>query len=332
LRAKNGRNTVIRKIFQGIFVVLFFVTALRADDWLEFNNGESVVGHYVKTESNVIFFQSSRFGLLKVSVNEAHVVTGSVTTSAAPPVKPATVKVTPATATSKPPPTNTTAAPLVMAVPQRHKWKGRIDALLDFVWDVIDNREIRVQGTAERLSGKEHYVFYGNVDYLYNNHSLQQDRREGKFTWEHQLTKTLYSIAEPDYLHEIRQTSVDQYQMRVGVGASLFQTDRSQVRVAVLTYFSRLDIPAVDRRVEDVYPAIRLDSKWQIFHGLKFEQEGTAYYIPNGGESGVDNKTSLTKDIFGGLTLTLQHEYHREEIPNASATRSELKLLLGYAF
>jgi putative salt-induced outer membrane protein YdiY len=204
--------------------------------------------------------------------------------------------------------------------------------LLDYVWDTIDNRETRIQGTAERLSGKEHYLFYVNVDYLYNNHLLQQDRREGTFTWEHQLTKTFYSIAEPDYLHEIRQTAVDQYQMRVGVGASLFQTDRSQVRVAVLSYFSRLDIPAVDRRVENVYPALRLDSKWQILHGLKFEQEGTAYYIPNGGESGVDNKTSLTKDIFGGLTLTLQHEYHHEEIPNASATRNELKLLLGYTF
>ncbi|HXA79752.1 MAG TPA: DUF481 domain-containing protein [Opitutaceae bacterium] len=310
----------------------FFVAALRADDWLEFNNGESVVGHYVKTENNIIIFQSSRFGLLKVSVNDAHVATGSVTTPAAPPVTPATVKVTPATAASKPPPTNTTAAPPAMAAAPRRKWNGRIDVLLDFVWDVVTNREIRVQGTTERLSGKEHYVFYGNIDYLYNDHLLQQDRREGKFTWEHQLTPKLYTIAEPDYLHEIRQTGVDQYQMRVGIGASLFQTDRSQMRVAVLSYFSRLDIPAVDRRVENVYPALRLDSKWQILHGLKFEQEGTAYYIPNGGESGVDNKTSLTKDIFGGITLTLQHEYHHEEIPSASATRNELKLLLGYTF
>lgn len=308
------------------------VATLRADDWLEFNNGESVVGHYLKTENNIIVFQSSRFGLLKVSVNDAHVVTGSMTTTAAAPVTPATVKATPVTAASKPPPPNTTAAPPAMAAAQRRKWKGRIDVLLDFVWDVIDNREIQVQGTAERLSGKEHYVFYGNVDYLYNNHLLQQDRREGKFTWEHQLTRTLYTIAEPDYLHEIRQTSVDQYQVRVGIGARLFETDRSQVRVAVLTYFSRLDIPAVDQRVDNVYPAIRLDSKWQIFHGLKFEQEGTAYYIPNGGESGVDNKMSLTKDIFGGITLTLQHEYHHVEIPNASDTRNELKLLLGYAF
>jgi hypothetical protein len=323
---------VIRRIFQGIFAIIFFVTALRADDWLEFNNGESVVGHYVKTENSIILFQSSRFGLLKVSVYDAHVVTGSVTTSAAPPVTPATVKVTSVTATSKPPPASTTAAPPAMAAAQSRKWKGRIDVLLDYVWDVIDNRETRIQGTAERLSGKEHYLFYGNVDYLYNNHLLQQDRREGKFTWEHQFTHRLYSIAEPDYLHEIRQTSVDQYQMRVGVGASLFQTDRSQVRVAVLTYFSRLDIPAADRRVENVYPAIRLDSMWQIFHGLKFEQEGTAYYIPNGGERGVDNKVSLTKDVFGGITLTLQHEYHQEEIPHASATRNELKLLLGYTF
>jgi putative salt-induced outer membrane protein YdiY len=323
---------MIRRIFQGILVIFFFVATLRADDWLEFNDGESVVGHYIKTEKDIITFQSSRFGLLKVSVNDAHVVIGSVTTTAAPPVTSATVKVTPATAASKPPPPETTATPPAMAAAPSRKWKGRIDVLLDFVWDVIDNREIRVQGTAERLSGKEHYVFYGNIDYLYNNHLLQQDRREGKFTWEHQLTHTLYSIAEPDYLHEIRQTSVDQYQMRVGAGARLFETDRSQVRVAVLAYFSRLDIPAVDRRVEDVYPAIRLDSKWQIFHGLKFEQEGTAYYIPNGGESGVDNKVSLIKDIFGGITLTLQYEYHHEEIPNASATRNELKLLLGYTF
>jgi putative salt-induced outer membrane protein YdiY len=332
LRAKNGRRIVIRRILQGLFVAIFFVSALCADDWLEFNNGESVVGHYVKTENSIIFFQSSRFGLLKVSVNDAHVVTGSVTTPAAPPVTPATVKVTPATATSKPPPSTTTAAPPAMAAAQRRKWKGRIDVLLDYVWDVIDNQETRVQLNAERLSGKEHYVVYGNIDYLYNNHLLQQDRREGTFTWEHQLTDKLYSIAEPDYLHEIRQSSVNQYQMRVGIGAKLFQTDRSQVRVAVLSYFSRLDIPAVDRRVENVYPAVRLDSKWQIFHGLKFEQEGTAYYIPNGGEGGVDNKVSLTKDIFGGITLTLQHEYHHEEIPNASATRNELKLLLGYTF
>ena len=332
LRVRNGRNLVIRKFLPGFLGFFFFVAALRADDWLEFNNGESVVGHYVKTENNIIIFQSSRFGLLKVSVNDAHVATGSVTTPAAPPVTPATVKVTPATAASKPPPTNTTAAPPAMAAAPRRKWNGRIDVLLDFVWDVVTNREIRVQGTTERLSGKEHYVFYGNIDYLYNDHLLQQDRREGKFTWEHQLTPKLYTIAEPDYLHEIRQTGVDQYQMRVGIGASLFQTDRSQMRVAVLSYFSRLDIPAVDRRVENVYPALRLDSKWQILHGLKFEQEGTAYYIPNGGESGVDNKTSLTKDIFGGITLTLQHEYHHEEIPNASATRNELKLLLGYTF
>ena len=308
------------------------MSALRADDWLEFNDGESVVGHYVKTENNVIVFQSSRFGLLKVSVNDAHVVPGSVTTSAAPPVTPATVKVTPATATSKPPPTNSTAAPPAMAAAQRRKWKGRIDVLLDYVWDIIDNQETRVQLNAERLSGNEHYVVYGNIDYLYNNHLLQPDRREGTFTWEHQLNKTLYSIAETDYLHEIRQSSVDQYQVRLGVGARLFETDRSQVRVAVLSYFSRLDIPAVDQRIENVYPAIRLDAKWQIFHGLKFEQEGTAYYIPNGGESGIDNKVSLVKDIFGGITLTLQHEYHQTEIPNASDTRNELKLLLGYAF
>jgi hypothetical protein len=323
---------VIRRILQGVIIVFFFVAALRADDWLEFNNGESVVGHYLKTDNNVIFFQSSRFGLLKVSVNDAHVVAGSVTTSAAPPVTPATVKATPATAASKPPPPDTTATPPAMAAAPSRKWKGRIDVLLDYVWDVIDNRETRIQGTAERLSGKEHYVIYANIDYLYNNHLLQQDRREGTFTWEHQLTHTLYSIAEPDYLHEIRQTSVDQYQMRAGLGARLFQTDRSQLRVAALAYFSRLDIPAVNQRVENVYPAIRLDSKWQIWHGLKFEQEGTAYFIPNGGESGVDNKTSLIKDIFGGITLTLQHEYHHEEIPHASATRNELKLLLGYTF
>ncbi|HXA14520.1 MAG TPA: DUF481 domain-containing protein [Opitutaceae bacterium] len=308
------------------------MAALRADDWLEFDNGESVVGHYLKTENNIIFFQSSRFGLLKVAVNDAHVVTGPPKTGAAPPVTPATVKVTQATAASKPPPPDTTAAPPAMATAPSRQWKGRIDTQLDFVWDTIASREIRVQGTDERLSGKEHYLIYTNIDYVYNDHLLVQDRREGKFTWEHQLTRSFYSIAEPDYLHEIRQTSVDQYQMRAGIGARLFETDRSQMRVAVLAYASRLDIHAVDRRVENVYPVIRLDSKWQIWHGLKFEQEGNAYYIPNGGEGGVDNKMSLVKDITRGITLTLQEEYYHEEIPNASVTRNELKLLLGYAF
>jgi hypothetical protein len=322
-------QTVIRKIIMGSLICALAAGGLRADDWLEFKNGERVAGHYLKTENGTIFFQSTRFGELHVSVDEARVAPDlpcTAGTAASAVAAPATVAKTSAA--------GTTAVPPVIATQQRHKWKGRIDTLFDFIWDNnnADSRETKVQGTAERLSGKEHYVAYANVDYLYNQNLLVQDHIEGKFTWEHQLSHSLYSIAEPDYLHEIRESPIDQYQMRTGLGTQLFQTDRSQVRVAVLAYFSRFDIPAAHSRTYDVYPAVRLDSEWEIWHGLKFKQEGNAYYIPSSGTGGVDNTMSLVKDLFEGITLTLQHEYHHEEITNAPITRNELKLLLGYAF
>ncbi|HTB79320.1 MAG TPA: DUF481 domain-containing protein [Opitutaceae bacterium] len=306
---------------------------LRADDWLEFKNGERVAGHLIKTENGVIFFQSARFGALQVSTDEARVTPGPP--SASPPSSAGAAGGALASAlVAKASAAQSTAAPPAIATQQRHKWKGRIDTLFDFVWDNnnSNSRETKVQGTAERLSGKEHYLAYANVDYLYNQNLLVQDHFEGKFTWEHQLSHSFYSIAEPDYLHEIRESPIDQYQMRTGLGTQLFQTDRSQVRVAVLAYFSRFDIPAAHSRTYDVYPTVRLDSEWEIWHGLKFKQEGNAYYIPSSGTGGVDNTLSLVKDLFGGITLTLQHEYHHEEITNAPITRNELKLLLGYAF
>lgn len=308
------------------FLALFSVA--HADDWLEFKNGERLSGHAIKTENGVITFQSTRFGELHVPVSEARVVPGE-----APGVAPAVLAEAASMAILKLLTPETTAAPPALAAAPSKKWKGRIDTLLDYLWSTgLNSRETRVQANAERLSGHEHYTAYANLDYLYNQNVLVQNRREGKFTWEHQLSKTLYSITEPDYLHEIRQNAIDQYQLRTGLGAQLFQTDRSQVRLAALAYFSRLDIPATNQRFEDVYPTLRLDSKWEIIHGLKFEQEGNAFYIPRQNTAGVDDKLSLVKDIVGGITLTLQHEYHHEEIPNASTTRNELKLLLGYAF
>jgi len=331
-RGLRSAADVIHKIIKGVVICALAAGVLRADDWLEFKNGERVAGHYVKTDGDMIFFQSTRFGELHVSTDEARVQFS--------PPPPSPVSVTGAAASAmasalaaRIAATESTAAPPAIATQERHKWKGRIDTLFDFVWDNHNtSRETKVQGNAERLSGKEHYLAYLNIDYLYNQNTLVQDRLEGKFTWEHQLSHSLYSIAEPDYLHEIRQTRIHQYQVRTGLGTQLFQTDRSQVRVAVLAYFSRLDIPAAHSRTYDVYPAVRLDSEWEIWHGLKFKQEGNAYYIPSSGTGGVDNTLSLVKDLFGGITLTLQHEYHHEEITNASITRNELKLLLGYAF
>jgi hypothetical protein len=323
---------VIRKIIKGVVICALATGILRADDWLEFKNGERVAGHHVKTESGVIFFQSTRFGELQIPADEARVTSGPM--SAGPPSSTGAAGGALASAfVTKISTPESTAAPPAIATQERHKWKGRIDTLFDFVWDNHNtNRETKVQGNAERISRKEHYLAYLNIDYLYNQNLLVQDHLESKFTWEHQLSHSLYSIAEPDYLHEIRQTRIDQYQVRTGLGTQLFQTDRSQVRVAVLAYFSRLDIPAAHSRTYDVYPTVRLDSEWEIWHGLKFKQEGNAYYIPNSGTGGVDNTLSLVKDLFGGVTLTLQHEYHHEEITNASITRNELKLLLGYAF
>lgn len=327
---------MIRQIIIGSLFCLLAVAA-RADDWLEFQNGERLVGHYVRTQAGVITFQSTRFGELHVSTREASVKLGPPKTTARAPAKAATVlsgaaaEATGHAALAGP---QTTAAPPVIAATVRHNWTIRVDTLFDFVWDNNRNnsRETKLQGTGERLSGKEHYLVYSNLDYLYNKNLLVQNRVEGKFTWEHQLSHSFYSIAEPDYLREIRQSTIYQYQVRTGLGTQLFQTDRSQVRLAVLAYFSRLDIPAVHSLDYDVYPTIRIDSEWEIWRGLKFKQEGNAFYIPRSGTGGVDNTMSLTKEIFGGFTLTLQHEYHHELIPNASITRNELRLLLGYTF
>ncbi|HZP59452.1 MAG TPA: DUF481 domain-containing protein, partial [Opitutaceae bacterium] len=282
----------------------------RADDWLEFKNGERVTGHYVKTVSGVIYFDSSRFGLLHIPVTEAGVTSTLPPPNPPPPaVPPGAVASVAGHAFAMALAPQTTAVPPTVAVAQRRAWKGRIDTLFDFIWanNNSSSRETKVQGTAERLSGKEHYLAYTNVDYLYNEHLLVQNRLEGRFTWEHQLSHSVYSIAEPDYLHEIRQSPTYQYQLRTGVGTQLFQTNRSQVRLAVLAYFSRIDVPADHSRNNDIYPTLRLDSQWEIWRGLKFTQEGNAFYIPRGGTAGVDNTMSLVKDIFGGITLTLQH-------------------------
>ncbi|HTQ31900.1 MAG TPA: DUF481 domain-containing protein [Opitutaceae bacterium] len=320
---------MIRQILMGGFFCLWAAAVLRADDWLEFNNGERVTGHYVKTEKGVIFFDSTRFGPLQVSTGEAQVLS-----SPSPPAAPGMLASAAGRALAIALAPQTTAVPPAVAVGQRRAWKGRIDTLFDFIWgnNNTNSRETKVQGTAERLSGKEHYLAYANLDYLYNEHLLVQNHLEGRFTWEHQLSRSVYSIAEPDYLHEIRQNPIYQYQMRTGLGTQLFQTDRSQVRIAALAYFSRLDVPAIRSHAYDVYPAVRLDSQWEIWRGLKFTQEGNAFYVPGSGTGGVDNTMSLVKGIFGDITLTLQHEYHHEMIPHASITRNELKLLLGYAF
>ncbi len=314
-------------------LVCAWAANLRADDWLEFKNGERVTGHYVKTENGVIFFESTRFGALQVSTDEAEVSSGAAP-AASPLTGAAGTSVARAVAAAKPFGPETTAAPPVIAATQRHRWKTHIDTLLDFIWasNNATSRETKVLGTTERLYGNEHYLAYANLDYVYNEGLLVQNHFEGRFTWEHQLSHSLYTIAEPDYLQEIRENKTYQYEMRAGVGAQLFQTQRSQVRVAVLSYFSRLAIPAVHTLTYDVYPAVRLDSEWEIWHGLKFKQEGNAYYVPHDNTDGVDNTFSLVKDLFGGLTLTLQHDYHHVSIPQASITRNELKLLLGYTF
>lgn len=323
---------MIRQIIIGSLVCALAASALRAADWLEFKNGERVTGRYVKTQDGIITFQSTRFGELHVSVDEARVE--SAPAPAAAPVLSGVAAGAVGHAVAALAAPETTAAPPVIAASVRHNWKFRIDTLFDFIWDNTNSnsRETKVQGTAERLSGKEHYLGYANFDYLHNKNLLVQNHLEGRFTWEHQLSHSLYSIAEPDYLQEIRQNPIHQYQMRTGLGTQLFQTERSQVRLAVLAYFSRLDIPVIRSRAYDVYPTVRLDSEWEIWHGLKFKQEGNAFYVPRSGTGGVDNTTSLTKEIFGGITLTLQHEYHHEIITHASITRNELRLLLGYTF
>jgi hypothetical protein len=69
LAVKNGRNIMIRRIFQGIFVIIFSVASLAADT-VDTKDGAHLVGKIIKIDGGVVYLHTDYAGDLAIKQSE----------------------------------------------------------------------------------------------------------------------------------------------------------------------------------------------------------------------------------------------------------------------
>ena len=320
--------------------LLAFTTGLQAvagdppvPDVLVYKDGDRVQGRLIAREGDTLVFRSLRFGDLRVSTDDAHVITEP----AAAPGGSASAKAsgtTPVTPSSSGSPWQLTRFLRDVFGP----WKGRLALSTQVTRDANDRADVMIESSLKRSWAKDDVSGKVRYDYSETNDTDTTDTFKGDGMWRHSLPNRLFTVYRPSYEWNRAATisSVDSdyilLQQEVGLGVKAVDRDSWKIRVGVAeNFFNNWDLTdGTERaaRVESLFLEADLKLPWRV----SVTERAVYYYALATGNTGWEHQLEVNKKLTETLSLGLRHESRYNDPDVRTEDYSMLKFVLGLDF
>lgn len=328
-------------------------------DVLVYKDGDRLQGRLVEQSTYTIVFNSERFGLLRVPVDDAVVIKSSKPPEPSPASVAKTAKAeTPSAPPAPKPQTSAERAeaekvsrwelfsPAVLTAKLASffgPWHGKVSFSTEVVSDTSDRNNIALEGTLQRKWKTDEVQLKGRYDYSKTNELTTTDVIRGDGLWRHDFPKARFALYHPTF--EWNRASFDKItklpndyflvQQEIGVGLSLFSKASRKVRLGVsenlFDVWTTVDSSADShdsRTVESAFVETELKLPWR----MSLSQRAVYYYSIASGEVGWENRIELSKKFTETLSTSIRHEIRRDNPDGRAPDYSRLKLLFGLDF
>lgn len=350
----------IEKTFHGLMIALLCVFSapggwaaeLEANtrDTLVYKDGDRVQGRLIDKTDKIIVFESDRFGVLRVLVENAVVI------KAEPREKPALATALPslpdAVAREKEKAAQSAEAER-LSVLDRFRlsvltaklgdffgpWHGRFAFSLEQVSNTADQVSTGVEMALLRKWKWDEVRLKGRYDFSQTNNLTTTDLIKADGLWRHDFPRRYFALYRPTV--EWNRASFNngvpndyvQLQQEIGAGVNILSDARRKVRVGLSE--NLFDVwnttPGgihTSRTVESMFLEAELKLPWR----MSLSERGVYYYSFSSAKDGWENHVELSKKFTETLSTSIRHEIRRYNPDGTTQDYSRLKLLFGLDF
>ena len=314
-------------------------------DTLVYKDGDRVQGTVLEQGSEIIVFESDRFGELRVRAADAVVIKAEKPPAPKPPPTfPVTTQKAAAVAAEREEEERMTIwdrfSPSVLTAMVRNyfgPWHGRLAVSTEFVSDVADRTNSSYEAHVQRKWKTDEVQLNVRYDYNETNNVPSTDILKAAGQWRHEFNKTLFGHYRPtsEWNHASRVRGVPNdyilLQQEIGVGYHLLTKPSRKLRVGVSqnlfnTWNSSPTVENTSRGVVSTFEEAELTLPWR----MTLSQRGVWY--PANEQSGWENRVELNKKLTETLSASLRHEIRRNNPDGSAQDYTRLKLLFGLDF
>ena len=319
-------------------------------DTLVYKDGDRVQGRLIDKTDKIIVFDSDRFGVLRVMVENAVVL------KAEPREKPApatTVAALPAAAALDKEKAVQSAEAERLSVLERFRlsvltarlgdffgpWHGRFAFSLEQVSNTADQVSTGVEMTLLRKWKFDEVRLKGRYDFSQTNKLTTTDLIKADGLWRHDFPRRYFALYRPTV--EWNRASFNngvpndyvQLQQEIGAGVNILSDGRRKLRVGVSE--NLFDVWTTTpggthstRTVESLFLEAELKLPWR----MSLTERGVYYYSFASTKDGWENHVELSKKFTETLSTSIRHETRQYNPDGTTQDYSRLKLLFGLDF
>jgi hypothetical protein len=349
----------MKKIFRGLLAAFFCwnLTAVggaaepegNTRDVLAYKDGDRVQGRLIEKTDKIIVFESDRFGVLRVLVENAVVIRAeqvAATAKPAPPKGTVAAKETQKAAEQRAEAERLSLldhfSPAVLTAKLRDffgPWHGRFAFSLEQVSNTADQQNTGVEMTLQRKWKSDEVQLKGRYDFSETNHLATTDLVKADGLWRHDFPQNYFALYHPTLewnrasFNNLVPNDYVQVQQEIGAGVSILPNARRKVRVGISE--NLFDVwnttpggTHTSRTVESMFVETELKLPWR----MSLSERGVYYYSLASGTSGWENRIELSKKFSETLSTSIRHETRQYNPDGTTQNYSRLKLLFGLDF
>lgn len=305
---------------------------------LVYEDGDRVQGRLVARDGDVLVFRTLKFGEIRVSAQEAHVIVAPPVIRQAPGSAAGNEAVdTPAESRDTPSDTPEGLAHFFKGL--FGQWTGRFSLSTELTQDATDRSSVMMETVFKRVWEADEVNLTMRYEYNETKGATASDLFKGNGLWRHTLPSRLFVLYRPYYEWNrseslgVVNSNYILLQQELGVGVHLVETNEWNVRVGVSeNFFDNWDLHQNGHtagQAESVFVDASLKLRWRI---TVTERVVYYYAIFNGGSAGWEHQFEITKKLTDTLSLGLRQESRYNDPDLRSNDYSMLRLLMGFDF
>jgi hypothetical protein len=353
-----------RVIALGLFSIFFLIphavgqssmSGPNSSDELVYHDGDRVRGRLVEKDGDTLVFQSQRFGLLRVSNQEASVFeglgamktqrTGEIAAKESP---------SPSTVSQEDDESDNEALwraweylyPNFLKDYLRDifgPWSGRFSFSTELVSDTKDRSTVTAAAKVRRQWERDDVEMSIRYDYTETEDVPTRDIAKMTGSWRHDFESRLFALYNPavewnrNFVSDGVESEYLLLQQELGAGVNLINRDDRQLRVGLSE--NRFDVWVTDgesggvgghqgTNVESVF----MEAEWQLPWEITLSDRGVYYYSLSTNEDGWENRFQVDKKLTETLTIGVLHELRHNNPDVRVSDYRLLKLLIGLDF
>ncbi len=320
-------------------------------DVLVYKDGDRVQGRLIEKTDRIIVFDSDRFGVQRVLVENAVVIRAETPAAGGKTPAPVAAGAQPSAqerqaAEERAEAERTTlrdrfsAAALTAGLRDFFgPWHGRLAFSVEQMSSTVEQVNTGVEATLQRKWQADEVQLKGRYDFSEANNLTSTDLMKADGLWRHDFPGNVFALYHPNlewnrasYNNGVPNDYV-QWQQEIGTGLSILPTARRKIRVGVSE--NLFDVwnttpggAHTSRTVESAFLETELKLPWR----MSLAERGVYYYSFASTKDGWENRIELSKKFTETLSTAIRQETRQYNPDGTTQDYSRLKLLFGVDF